>query len=376
MKSVFIFVIVCLIGITAYCQRESFDFYGNSIMLNAISPQERDSIVTENAVPIALQQYINSKIKLYELEDWAIVLFLKKYVTAEFGNCSDADNVKILSSLLSAQNINNAIGIRNNHRIFPLISIDRKQMPQGVNVFNEDGYKLIFGAEKKIPFEIRAVNVVYYKGKDIQIRAVTPKLNANDYRQVTRTFFNYITKQIDSITFSYSPVYVKYSLDFPMIESGIVYNKLPLSPLFTSSVISSLSEKLQYCKSKEDSINFLMRFTQTVIKYEANEDTYGWDGYPCYPEQTLVIGKGDCDDYCMLLTFLMSYYLKDTEVSFMEYDSFGHVRLGIYDASLSTTNKSFVVYKGKKFLLAELTGESDLGDEVFKNDAYPDRIIQ
>src|SRR5450755_4597354 len=220
MKTILLFLIVYFVSITTHCQNKSFDFYGNSIPLIAISQQDRDSLVKENTVPNVLQRYINTEIKLYDLEDWAIVLFLKKYVTAEFGNYTDADNVKILSSLLSVQNINNAIGIRNNHRIFPLISIDRKQIPQGVNVYNEDGYQLIYGAVKKIPFDIRAVNVVFYKGKDLQIRAGTPKLNANDYKQANRTFLNYITKQKDSITFSYSPEYIKYSQDFPMILTG------------------------------------------------------------------------------------------------------------------------------------------------------------
>jgi hypothetical protein len=377
MKSVLLFVFVCFIISTAYSQERSFNFYGNTIELKNLSAEDCDSMIKENKVPASLQLYLNENIVRYNLEDWAIVLFLKTYVEAAFTDVSDAGKVKILSALLTAQNINNAIGIRSSHRLLSLVSIDRKQMPHGINVFDEQGYKLIYGATNKIPFKIKNADIVFYKGRDIQLRAVPPKLNVSDYKQIIRSFYNCTTQKIDSLSFSYSPQYIKYSYAFPMAVSKVLYTKLPISPLFTSSFFTSLTPKLQGCSNKQDSINFLMRFTQTVIKYEPNENTYGWGGYPCYPENTLVMAKGDCDDYSMLLAFLLSYYFKDLDVVFLEYDSFNHVRLGIYDKSLDTKNKSFIEYQGKKYLLAELTGETVLGDMLFigsKN--RPDRIVQ
>lgn len=377
MKPVLLLTFVCFIVGTVYSQERSFDFYGNTIELKNLPVQDCDSMIKENKVPASLQQYLNENIVRYGLEDWAIVLFLKAYVETGFKNVSDADKVKILSALLTAQSINNAIGIRSSHRLLSLISIDRKQMPHGINVFDEQGYKLIYGAINKIPFKIKSADVVFYKGRDMQLKAVPPKLNVSDYTQAIRSFYNYTTQKTDSISFSYSPQYIKYSYDFPMAVSKVLYSKLPISPLFTTSFFASLTPKLQGCSNKEDSINFLMRFTQTVIKYEPNEDTYGWGGYPCYPENTLVMAKGDCDDYSMLLAFLLSYYFKDLDIVFLEYDSFNHVRLGIYGKSLDTKNKSFIEYQGKKYLLAELTGETVLGDMLFIGSKNPpDRIVQ
>ena len=78
-----------------------------------------------------------------------------------------------------------------------------------------------------------------------------------------------------------------------------------------------------------------MRFTQTVIEYKSNLTIHS-------PEYSLVNGKGDCSDYSMLFAFLLSYYFSDLDVVFLNYYSLEHVRLGIYNPNLNTTNKSFV----------------------------------
>ncbi len=79
----------------------------------------------------------------------------------------------------------------------------------------------------------------------------------------------------------------------------------------------------------------------------------------------------------MLLAFLLSYYFNDLDVMFLNYDGIEHVRLGIYNVNFDTKEKSFVEYKGKRYLLAELTAETLLGDIIFKGvQRYPDRIIE
>lgn len=370
MKPVLFFVFVCFIVGTVYSQERSFDFYGNTIELKNLPAQDYDSIIKENKVPASLQLYLNENIVRYNLEDWAIVLFLKTYVEAAFTDVSDAGKVKILSALLTAQNINNGIASRNTRRLLSLVSIETKLMPEGIAICDEGGSRLILATSKREPFKIRNVDIVFYKGRDLKLRASPPQLIINDYEQVVRSFYNYTTQKLDTISFSYSPQYIKYAYDFPLALSHVSYEKLPISPLFTNSFFATLTPKLQGCNSKEDSINFLMRFTQTVLKYDHKIIIYS-------PESSLVNGNGDCSDYSMLLAFLLSYYFKDLDVVFLNYDGIDHVRLGIYDKSLDTKNKSFIEYQGKKYLLAELTGETVLGDMLFIGSKNPpDRIVQ
>jgi hypothetical protein len=369
-KGLLVFLLSSFFFTTVFCQNTNFDFYGNAVVLENISVQDCDSIIKQGIVPAVIQQYINRHITQYDLEDWAVVLFLKKYVDEAFKNISDAGKVKILSALLIAQNINNGIATRNKRQILSLVSIDNKLMPEGIAISDEGGSRLILTAFKREPFKIRSIDIVFYKGKDLKLRAVPPKLVVNDYKQISRSFYNYSTQKKDTINFSYSPQYINYAFDFPLALSHVSYTKLPISPLFTTSFFAALTPKLNNCKNKEDSINFLMRFTQTVLKYEHKIIIYS-------PESALVNGNGDCSDYSMLLAFLLSYYFNDLDITFLNYDGIEHVRLGIYNANFDNKEKSFVEYKGKRYLLAELTAETVLGDIIFKGvQRYPDRIIE
>lgn len=370
LKSVFLLFWSCYLWTKVFCQNQYFDFYGNDIELYNASAFDIDSIINKDKVPTALREYLDKKIAFYELEDWAIVLFLKKFVAAEFAKKSESFKVKFLSTLLTSQNINNAIGAGSRNRILSLLCIDKNILPEGIAVFDEYGSKFIYKAGTDVPFRLREIDLVYYKGNDILLRAKPPNLKATDEVTLTRFFYNYSTHQTDSIRFKYSPTYITYSRDFPLALSRVNYLQLPISSAFTNSFFAALSPKLMLCKTREDSINFLMRLTQTVLKYKESGTLHT-------PEQTLLSGTGDCTDESLFLAFLLSYYFPDVDVVFLSYDWINHVRLGIYDKNIDSKDKSFIEYKGKKYLLAELTAESVLGDVVFKDvQRYPSRIIE
>lgn len=365
-----LFIFLILYGGKGYGQNNSFDFYGNAVPLNIVSAQDCDSVLKDSKVPATLLHCITTNINKYDLEDWSIVLFLKKYVDAAFNNIKGSDKTKILSALLTSQSINNAIGIRNKHRLLPLIIIDRKLVPTWINVGDEYGYKFIFGAVPKLPFKIRDVDIVFYKGKNILLKANPPKLIINDYKSCVRPFTNYLTKKIDTIAFNYSPQFIQYSYDFPIVLSHVDYSKTPISPLFTSTLFNSIDKKISSCKSKIDSINFLFFIAKTAVKYEENKATYS-------PEYTLSIGRGSCDDRIEMLAFLLSYYFKKLDMVFLHYETIEHVRLGIYDTSFETEGKSYVEYKGKKYLLAETTDDfTELGDKFYKGLRNPTQIVE
>jgi len=271
---------------------------------------------------------------------------------------------------MTAQNINNGIAVRNQHQLLSLVSINKEIAPEGFSIFDEGISRFILSTVKLEPFKTTDVDVLFSKGRNLELKASPPKLDEGIVKQIARKFYNYTTKQEDTIKFAYSPQYINYSYDFPLVLSHISCSKLPISPVFLKSFFPALTPKLEGCKNKEDSINFLMRFTQTILKYEHKKIIYS-------PEASIVNRSGDCSDYSLLLAFLLSYYFDDLEIAFLNYDRIEHVCLGIYDAGIDTRDKSFVEYKGKKYLLAELTGESVLGDIIFKGVRQaPSRITE
>lgn len=160
MKPAF-FILILLLG-KAYSQSSGFDFYSNVVKLPKISTTEYDSLLKQQKVSVHLREFITDNIQLYELEDWAIVLFLKKFVSTHFAKENNANRVKILSALLTSQNIGNAIGIRNKNRLLQLISIERHIAPSGVYFFEESGYRLISDDADKEPFRIRDIQFGCY----------------------------------------------------------------------------------------------------------------------------------------------------------------------------------------------------------------------
>lgn len=367
--NLFIVLLLTIVFCKSSFSQNSFDFYGNVVPLTVVSPQECDNMVKESKVSVDLQLYINKYIMLYNLEDWPIVLFLKKFVAAQFSNLRRKDKEKILSILITSQNFNNAIGSKNKHRLLSIIKIESNLMPEGIQVIDNSGSRFIIGAVKKEPFNIKYINSMLHNGKDIVLRAKPAKLLISDSLDATRTFYNYKTKLLDSISFSYSPTFINYSNDFPLALSHVSYKKLPISPVFVNSFFNSLTPKLKPCINLEDSVNFLMRFTQTVLKYKKNFKIFS-------PENALQSAYGDCADYSMLLAFLLSYYFNNLDIVFLHYDLINHVRLGIYNPKFETKNKSFVEFKEKKYLLAELTNELLLGDYLFVGKPlYPNQIL-
>jgi hypothetical protein len=69
--------------------------------------------------------------------------------------------------------------------------------------------------------------------------------------------------------------------------------------------------------------------------------------------------------------------MPDLDMVVLEYESLEHVRMGIYDSGIDTKEKSFVEFEGKKYLLAELTGQNILlGDPVLIGSRQPSHIFR
>ncbi len=356
------FIVLMLFVNSSFCQG-SFNFYGNTVPLPVVSSADMDSFFTKETLPSTIKNYINATARQYNLEDWAMVLFLNKYVAAQFSSESEANKVKIMAVLLSAENINNAIGTRDKDHLQTLISVKNDLSPF-IYTFDQNGYRLVLPLPSSHPMQLRKVDIGFYKGKDITFAGKLPQLNINDYKALTRTFFNYKTNRMDSFAFSYSPQFIKFSIDFPMLLADNNYTKYPVSPQFATTIFKELDKRVGYCKSKLDSINFLLRFAQTTVKNELNLVTYGANGYPSFPENTLVIGKGDAQDKAALFAYLFKHYFKTASVVLIYYTD--HLRVGIADVPLSLDDNSFVEFNGKRYFVADLTNTLPLGDGSYK----------
>ena len=365
-------VFLSVYGQVACAQSNALLFFGAQISVPELTAQEYDSLARQKIVPDKIKNYIKNTAKTYDLADWGLVLFLQKFVSEEFRNAMEADQVKILSALLTQEKINHALGKNILGHLSCLFSIEHQA---GTYNYEKDGYRFLKEAAQKKNVGLSNIDIVYYEGNNLGFTVPAPHLNEQDSIRKTCSFFNYSTDREDSISFYYSGHYIDYSREFPMSLYHIHYTKSPVSPIFINSLFTALTKKIGTCQKRADSINFIYRFAQTVIKNQSDVDLYGVDDYPCYPESTLVVGKGDCDDKMELFAFLLSYFFREWDFVVLEYDDLQHVRLAIHDDCFDTQNMSYIDYKGKKYLITEVTDDfGTVGDDFHSGERPPTRI--
>src|SRR6476620_9763335 len=109
MKNYFLISCFVLIFHGSYGQNNCFDFYGNCVPTIELSSKEVDTLASDQRVPHSVKSFIGANIERFGLEDWSVVLFLNKFVSAQFSKRNEVERVRILATLLAFKNINNAI---------------------------------------------------------------------------------------------------------------------------------------------------------------------------------------------------------------------------------------------------------------------------
>jgi hypothetical protein len=361
-----------------HLKSQSFDFYGSEIKFPALSVSAHDSLVKTSLVPMVLGDYIRSNIRQLNLDDWAIVLFVNKYVDAQFADAAEADKTRILTSCLFTLGMNAAIGVRNKHRMLPLVSIDKRTKYVNGPYFEQDGYKFLPVEPGKGAFGIRKLLIRSKEGnKDIRLDyTIVPIFTEQRLVKKEVFFFNDHSRLTDSLSYEYSKTYVEYFNDLPRREPNENYYKAPVSNALAGSLFPSLNEKVGVCGSRTDSINFLIKFVQTAIEFREDIEIYGKKDFCSFPEGTLAMGEGDCEDKCELFAFLIAHYFHDLDLLFLYYPH--HVRVGLADPTVPVGTKTYHTFNGQKYFIVELqNGATVLGDQIFtKNPDYPSKVVR
>lgn len=354
-----------LLSASAKAQESNFFFYGDTLNLPGCSLAEKDSLLRGGAVPQRIKSYLNDRMKIMNLSSWGLVYFLKDLVDAQFDRDSNIEKVRILNRLLTEEHINNAIGIISKSRVECFVSVDSKAKMVNMRYIPYDGYKLVT-IKNELMQHIKNVDITAsadYKDVDLDYSSVPLFRNLNP-RQKKVQFYNYCLGSQDSLTFSFSQSYNQYFGDLPRIVPDYHYYKAPLSPTFKTSFFRELNGKISCCTTRIDSINFLIKLIQTGVQFEEDIVTYGQEDFCSFPENTIAIGKGDCEDKCEAFALLIDHYFPTFDIVFLFYPN--HVRIGLWDSLLSLKDKPYQEIEGRKYLEVELqSNDTVLADDVF-----------
>lgn len=135
--------------------------------------------------------------------------------------------------------------------------------------------------------------------------------------------------------------------------------------------------------TNEEYANLMVYFVQTKIDYCLDDDNYGKREYWALPWETLLIGKGDCEDKAILLSSLLKSANIEAKVVFTEehalvavltskpqvekrhniFTGKSTIKQGKYTYTFpnEAIENAVMEYNGKKYCLVECTAQSPIG---------------
>ena len=188
------------------------------------------------------------------------------------------------------------------------------------------------------------------KGKIFRIENI-PRIDKNKaYREIR---FDYLDSTY-IISYEVNLSVFEYLNDLPDIWFGNIHIRYNLSNVLSQSIFPQINSLL-IGKPLEEKIRILLWLVQNGIEHKADASfVRGEDWY--FPEETLSVGYGDCEDKANLFAYLIDHLLGINTVLFnyVLEDGSGHVNIGIdipVKAGYETYN-----YNGKSYVICETAG--------------------
>jgi len=152
----------------------------------------------------------------------------------------------------------------------------------------------------------------------------------------------------------------KYNLDVTFDRGRVKflsnYPQLNLDLYFEAGVYRITATPLQqqlaaYMQgmSEQQAVNFLLRFVQTALQYETDEQQFGKENY-LFPEETLFYPYSDCEDRAVLFAWLVKSLL-NLDVVGLDYP--GHVATAVHFNE--TVPGDSISYQDKRYTVTDPT---------------------
>ena len=292
-----------------------------------------------------LLEQLSKQRKALQLTDWAYASLVDKVSDGINGRGSNESS--LLSWFLLAKSGFKARVAYSKNTVYLLIPSQQELFE--VPYFTFSGkrfYAVSFDGRKKTLGQVYTYDGEYPGTvKDLDMR-VTPLVAANAQCERRHLSFKFRGKP-----YNVDVVYDRGRIDF---FKGYPQMELPL--YFSAGVEPETATPLQkqlasYIKGMDEqqAVNFLLRFVQTSLRYETDEQQFGRENY-LFPEETLYYPYSDCEDRAVLFAWLVKSLL-GLDVIGLDYP--GHVATAVnFKADIGGDS---VYYKGRKYTVADPT---------------------
>ena len=216
--------------------------------------------------------------------------------------------------------------LKDQNRRYYIYTLEGLPAPVRGSISTYDGH--VSGADRELEFEVHSI----------------PKLqNQTGTRMLT---FDYARKTY-TIRAQYSKDAAEYFADYPWVDMP-VYFLSAVSTQARTSLLTALRPIIKG-KSEAEAVNMILRFVQTAFDYKTDPDQFGREK-PLFPDETLYYPFSDCEDRCIMFSFLVRN-LTGLETVALRYP--GHLSLAVKFSKPQSGDT--LIINGAKFLICDPT---------------------
>lgn len=318
--------------ISSNLQKQSFKFFGNSIIVNfdrllslPVTRESGNEMVSEfwKKFQVANSNHLVGQLMIYRdrlgLNDWGYFLLVKACSNAIYP--SDETGATLLGW---------ALMIRSGFRV----KIG----------FNQLGISILYPTANEIngiPF-VKIKGIAYYVDKPIFTFPVTSfpgdhpgatgiihlkfdrSINFQGETLIRKIQFHWDKKNYE-FNLKYNPEEIRFLEEYPKTDPGI-YFSAPFSYLSGESVLRQFRPVLAGMK-KEEAAAFLQQFVQKSFAYRPYNDLYGYDCF-MFPEELLFKEESNDKGKSLLFAWMISNLLNQ-KAALVEYPGFYSVAISL-----------------------------------------------
>jgi hypothetical protein len=336
----------------------NIDFYGRQLQFNYDPALKKELISKINKESVSdywavlsrteyedLLQQLSEQKKSLQLNDWAYASLIHK-LTLSINN-NRRNEGALLSWFLLAKSGYRARIAFNDVSIYLLVPSKHEMFE--VSYFTFGGiryYAVEFDGHRQRPGQVYTYDGEYpdaTKDFDMHVTSVVASNDKDEHRHL-------------SFEFEGNKYHVNVAYDRGRVKFFSTYPQLKLNLYFTSDVYRVTATPLQkqlaahmQGMSEQQAVNFLLRFVQTSLKYETDEQQFGEENY-LFPEETLFYPYSDCEDRAVLFAWLVKSLL-NLDVVGLDYP--GHVATAVHFNE--TVKGDGVYYQGKRYVITDPT---------------------
>ena len=334
------------------------DFYGRQIRFyyDAALKQRLSSNINKNKVSDywsalsrtdydGLLKQLSEQRKSLQLNDWAYASLIHR-LAASINN-NRRNESALLSWFLLAKSGYKARIAFDTTSIYLLVPSKHEMFE--VSYFTFSGiryYAVEFDGNRQKLGQVYTYDGEYpdaMKDFDMHVTSVVASNDKDEHRHLS---FDFEGKKYN-INVTYDRGRVNFFSTYPQLNLNLYFGsgvyKVTATPLQKQLAQHMLG------MSEQQAVNFLLRFVQTSLQYETDEQQFGEENY-LFPEETLFYPYSDCEDRAVLFAWLV-HSLLNLKVVGLDYP--GHVAAAVHFNEPVAGDS--VNYKGKRYVVTDPT---------------------